>query len=207
MSLRNTIILVDDHAAVRAGYRRFLDDEHDMLVVGEAANSEQAYELLGQTGCDVLVLDISLPGQSGLDLLKRILIKWPKQRVIVLSMHDSPVIADKALQLGAMGYVTKSSEPEELVMAIRRTAAGLQYQSKDLASEEQAAALTARETDIVRLLVQGKTLDQVAESLGISSKTVSNNLSQIRQKLGLNTDFELAAWAWSQGLAEAPPRA
>lgn len=207
MSLRNTIILVDDHAAVRAGYRRFLDDEHDMLVVGEAANSEQAYELLGQTGCDVLVLDISLPGQSGLDLLKRILIKWPKQRVIVLSMHDSPVIADKALQLGAMGYVTKSSEPEELVMAIRRTAAGLQYQSKDLASEDQAAALTARETDIVRLLVQGKTLDQVAESLGISSKTVSNNLSQIRQKLGLNTDFELAAWAWSQGLAEAPPRA
>jgi DNA-binding NarL/FixJ family response regulator len=207
MSLCSAIILVDDHAAVRAGYRRFIDCEHDLKVVGEAGNSEQAYELLRQQDCDVLVLDISLPGQSGLDLIKRVLIKWPKLKVLVLSMHDSPVIAEKAIGLGAKGYVTKSSDPDELVLALRSALGGKTYISKDIEVQQQKSELSARETDVVRLLLEGKTIDQAAELLGISSKTVSNNLSQIRQKLGLQTDFELASWAWSKGLGPAPPQA
>lgn len=207
MAIRSSIVLVDDHAAVRAGYRRFIDCEHDLKVVGEASNSEQAYELLRQQDCDVLVLDISLPGQSGLDLIKRVLIKWPKLKILVLSMHDSPVIAEKAIALGAKGYVTKSSDPEELVQALRRALGGNTYVSKDIEGQQQKSDLSARETDVVRLLLEGKTIDQAAELLGISSKTVSNNLSQIRQKLGLQTDFELASWAWSKGLGQQPPQA
>lgn len=206
MSLKSRIILVDDHAAVRAGYRRFIECEHELEVVGEAGSAEQAYDLLQQKPCDVLVLDISLPGQSGLDLIKRLLLKHPKLLILVLSMHDSPVIAEKALALGAKGYVTKSSEPDELVDALRRIIGGVSYLSKDIESQQSKAELSAREMDIVRLLVEGKTIDQTAESLGISSKTVSNNLSQIRQKLGLQTDFELTAWAWSNGLGASLPK-
>lgn len=207
MAIRSSIVLVDDHAAVRAGYRRFIDCEHDLKVVGEASNSDQAFELLRKQDCDVLVLDISLPGQSGLDLIKRVLIKWPKLKILVLSMHDSPVIADKAIALGAKGYVTKSSDPDELVLALRSTLGGHVYVSRDIEGQQQKSELSARETDVVRLLLEGKTIDQTAELLGISSKTVSNNLSQIRQKLGLQTDFELASWAWSKGLVPPPPQA
>lgn len=205
MAICSKIILVDDHAAVRAGYRRFIDCEHDLKVTGEAGNSEQAFELLRQQECDVLVLDISLPGQSGLDLIKRLLIKWPRLHILILSMHDSPVIADKAISQGAKGYVTKSSDPEELVLALRRIQSGHTYISKDIEGQHSPAELSARETDLIRLLLEGKTIDQAAELLGISSKTVSNNLSLIRQKLGLQTDFELATWAWSKGLALTPP--
>ena len=120
MTLESRIILVDDHAAVRSGYKRFIDSESDMVVVGEASNAEQAFAMLKTTSCDALVLDISMPGQSGLELIKRVLLKWPKLAVIVLSMHDSPVVATKALEQGAKAYVTKSSDPEELILGIRK---------------------------------------------------------------------------------------
>lgn len=201
MSLHTRIILVDDHAAVRAGYRRFLELEEEFKVVGEASNAEQAQQLLQTEDCDVIVLDISMPGQSGLELIKRILIKWPELKVVVLSMHDSPVVAQKALSQGAKAYVTKSSDPEELIEAIELAMSGRSYLSKDVRHAEQVE-LTARETDIVRLLVEGKTIDETAISLGISNKTVSNNLSQIRSKLDLQTDFELARWAMEKGLGK-----
>lgn len=201
MSLRTKIILVDDHAAVRAGYRRYLELEEEFKVVGEASNAEQAQQIIQTEDCDVIVLDISMPGQSGLDLIKRILIKWPEIKVVILSMHDSPVVAHKALAQGAKAYVTKSSDPEELIEAIEFTMGGRTYLSKDVRTPEQVE-LTARETDIIRLLVEGKTIDETALSLGISSKTVSNNLSQIRSKLDLQTDFELARWAIEKGLGK-----
>lgn len=203
MTLESRIILVDDHAAVRSGYKRFIDSESDMVVVGEASNAEQAFGMLKTTACDALVLDISMPGQSGLELIKRVLLKWPKLAVIVLSMHDSPVVATKALEQGAKAYVTKSSDPEELILGIRKALGEQSYVSSDVQS--QSTGLTPREVDVVRLLVEGHTIDQVAVSLGISGKTVSNNLSQIRQKVGVQTDFELAFWAWSQGFGKKPP--
>lgn len=233
MPLESRIILVDDHAAVRSGYKRFIDTEHDMRVVGEASNAEEAFALLKTTQCDALVLDISMPGQSGLELIKRVRLKWPRLPLVVLSMHDSPVVASKALEQGAKGYVTKSSDPHELILGLRKAmneqthvspdveSQGLSFethnQNQDLASEgrgsdpeensslTQSTGLTPREVDVVRLLLEGKTIDQVATSLGVSSKTVSNNLSQIRQKVGVQTDFELAFWAWSQGLGRKPP--
>lgn len=233
MSLESRIILVDDHAAVRSGYKRFVDMEHDMRVVGEAANAEEAFTLLKTTPCDALVLDISMPGQSGLELIKRVKLKWPRLPLVVLSMHDSPVVASKALEQGAKGYITKSSDPHQLIQALRKAmneqthvspdveSQGLSFETQNhnqnLADEDkisdqeessamtQSAGLTPREVDVVRLLLEGKTIDQVAASLGISSKTVSNNLSQIRQKVGVQTDFELAFWAWSQGLGRKPP--
>lgn len=232
MSLESRIILVDDHAAVRSGYKRFIDTEHDMRVVGEAANAEEAFALLKTTQCDALVLDISMPGQSGLELIKRVRLKWPRLPLVVLSMHDSPVVASKALEQGAKGYVTKSSDPDQLILALRKAmneqthvsadveSQGLSFEalSNDLVPNGQegvsvpdespatpGGGLTPREVDVVRLLVEGKTIDQVAASLGISNKTVSNNLSQIRQKVGVQTDFELAFWAWSQGLGRKPP--
>lgn len=217
MTLETRIILVDDHAAVRAGYRRFIDSEPDLQVVGEASHAEQAYQLLSDTPCDVLVLDISMPGQSGLEFIKRVRLKWPRLTLVVLSMHDSPVVATKALEQGARAYVSKSSEPDELISAIRHAHAGQSYLSRDVASQQGASPrpsqpnlvstelLTPRELDVVRLLVEGQTIDQVATNLGISGKTVSNNLSQIRQKLGVQTDFELAFWAWSHGIGRKPP--
>ena len=118
-------------------------------------------------------------------------------------MNDSPVVASKALEQGAKAYVTKSSDPEELILGIRKALGEQSYVSSDVQS--QSTGLTPREVDVVRLLVEGHTIDQVAASLGISSKTVSNNLSQIRQKVGVQTDFELAFWAWSQGFGRKPP--
>ncbi|WP_334119667.1 response regulator transcription factor [Limnobacter sp.] len=203
MQLESRIILVDDHAAVRSGYKRFIDSESDMVVVGEAGNADMAFALLKTQPCDVLVLDISMPGQSGLELIKRVRLKWPTLALVVLSMHDSPVVAAKALEQGARAYVTKSSDPNELILGIRKALGEQTYVSTDV--QAQASGLTPREVDVVRLLVEGHTIDQVAGSLGISSKTVSNNLSQIRQKVGVQTDFELAFWAWSQGFARKPP--
>jgi DNA-binding NarL/FixJ family response regulator len=230
MPLESRIILVDDHAAVRAGYKRFIDSEIDMIVVGEAGNADQAFALLKTMTCDALVLDISMPGQSGLELIKRVRLKWPK--LALVSMHDSPVVASKALEQGARAYVTKSSEPEELIQGIRMALGEQTFVSSDVQSQglltgtwpqpgqdklsqathetpelgpDLTCGLTPREVDVVRLLVEGHTIDQVAVSLGISGKTVSNNLSQIRQKLGVQTDFELAFWAWSQGFGRKPP--
>lgn len=203
MQLESRIILVDDHAAVRSGYKRFIDSESDMVVVGEAGNADLAFDLLKTQPCDVLVLDISMPGQSGLELIKRVRLKWPMLAVVVLSMHDSPVVAAKALEQGARAYITKSSDPHELITGIRKALGEQTYVSTDV--QAQTSGLTPREVDVVRLLVEGHTIDQVATSLGISSKTVSNNLSQIRQKVGVQTDFELAFWAWSQGFARKPP--
>ncbi|WP_171035200.1 response regulator transcription factor [Limnobacter alexandrii] len=232
MPLESRIILVDDHSAVRAGYKRFIDSEHDLSVVGEASNADQAFALLKTQACDALVLDISMPGQSGLELIKRVRLKWPRLALIVLSMHDSPVVAAKALEQGARAYVTKSSEPDELIQAIRMALGEQTFVSSDVQTqgmltgalpvqppEKQnvpsdgtgesptvtASGLTPREVDVVRLLVEGHTIEQVGISLGISGKTVSNNLSQIRQKLGVHTDFELAFWAWSQGFGRKPP--
>ncbi|HEX4856347.1 MAG TPA: response regulator transcription factor [Limnobacter sp.] len=229
MPIESRIILVDDHAAVRSGYRRFIDSEHDLAVVGEAGDANQAFSLLKTMACDALVLDISMPGQSGLELIRRVQLKWPRLALVVLSMHDSPVVAAKALEQGAKAYITKSSEPDELIMGIRKALVGQTYLSADVQKQtqqpinpqqdtsattdgevpEQIAPggdlLTAREVDVVRLLVEGNTIDQAAAALGISSKTVSNNLSQIRQKVGVQTDFELAFWAWSQGFGKKPP--
>lgn len=203
--LQCKILLVDDHAAVRAGYRRFIEMEKHLLVAGEASNANDAWALLEQEKIDLAVVDISMPGQSGFELIKRLRLKHPTLKIVVLSMHDTPVIASKAIEQGANGYVTKSSPPEELIQVIHRVLGNQVASSSDIENAQvNVEVLTAREMDIVRSLTAGATIEQTAISLGISAKTVSNNLSQIRQKLNLQTDFELAFWAWNKGLNTRP---
>ena len=200
------VMLVDDHAVVREGYRRLLEDEPDLQVVAEHGDADAAYAALGrlpQGTADVLVLDLSMPGRSGLDMLRRTSLRWPTLRVLVFSMHDSPAMVAQALKAGAAGFVTKSSAPALLVDALRRVGRGeTGVLSPDLAQAVNSPAavaphraLSAREFDVLRGLVEGLTLDQIAARLHVSSKTVSNYQTQIRQRLGLATAIDLLHYA------------
>ena len=200
------VMLVDDHAVVRAGYRRLLDDEAGLRVVAECGDAESAYAALGPAAAataDVLVLDLSMPGRSGLDMLRRARLRWPRLRVLVFSMHDSPAMVAQALAAGAAGFITKSSEPALLVAALRRVAAGEQaVLSPDIAGAAQAPGaapphqvLTAREFEVLRGLVEGLSVEQIAARLHLSPKTVSNYQTQVRQRLGLQTAVDLLHYA------------
>ena len=199
-------MLVDDHAVVRAGYRRLLDDEPDLVVVAEHGDADSAYAALGarpEGTADLLVLDLSMPGRSGLDMLRRAHLRWPSLRVLVFSMHDSPAMVAQALAAGAAGFVTKSSAPAVLVAALRRVGRGeTGVLSPDIAGAAQAGAgaapqqvLSAREFEVLRGLVEGLSVEQIAERLRLSAKTVSNYQTQIRQRLGVGTAVELLRYA------------
>lgn len=200
------VMLVDDHAVVRTGYRRLLQDEPDLQVVGEYGDADAAYAALGrqpQGSADLLVLDLSMPGRSGLDMLRRARLRWPTLRVLVFSMHDSPAMVAQALKAGADGFVTKSSEPALLVAALRRLGRGeTGVLSPDIAAAAAAPAaeppqqvLSTREFDVLRGLVEGLSVEQIAERLHLSPKTVSNYQTQIRQRLGVATAVDLLRYA------------
>ena len=200
------VMLVDDHAVVRTGYRRLLELEPDFEVVAEFAGADAALNALARLGAeavDVLVLDLSMPGRSGLDLLRRARLRWPGLRVLVFSMHDSPGMVVQALRAGAAGFVTKSSEPDELVQALRRVAQGATgVLSRDVASAVAAGnavppheTLSPREFQVLLGLVAGDEIDAIAMRLHLSPKTVSNYQTLIRQKLGVNTAVELLRYA------------
>ena len=200
------VMLVDDHAVVRAGYRRLLADEPDLRVVAEHADADAAHAALlalppGEV--ELLVLDLSMPGRSGLDLLRRVRQRWPTLPVLVFSMHDSPALVAQALQAGAAGFVTKSSEPAALVAALRRVARGetgvlspdIACAVVSLAAAAPQQLLSAREFEVLRGLVEGLTVDQIADRLHLSGKTVSNYQTQIRQRLGVATAVDLLRYA------------
>ncbi|MES2718326.1 MAG: response regulator transcription factor [Pseudomonadota bacterium] len=200
------VMLVDDHAVVRAGYRRLLELEPDCVVSAECADGDSAYALLQQRQpprVDVIVLDLSMPGRSGFDLLRRIALRWPLLRRLVFSMHDSPAMVAQALAAGADGFVTKSSPPEVLVDALRRVAAGAQrVLSPDIAdaavrpaAQAPHLALSTREFEVLQGLLAGEALDAIAGRLHLSAKTVSNHQTLIRQKLGVGNAVELLRYA------------
>lgn len=206
-------MLVDDHAVVRAGYRRLLEMEEDMRVVAEHGQADEAYAMLGRLlpgGLDALVLDLSMPDGGGLSLLRRVHQRWPLLQVLVFSMHDNPAMVRQALKAGAAGYVTKSNEPEVLVRALRRVALGerevLSPDVQSAAAQAPAPAphldLSPREFDVLQALVQGLSLEQIAERLRVAPKTVSNLQSQLRQRLGVSSAIELLLYAQRHGLAE-----
>jgi len=204
------ILLVDDHVVVRAGYRRFLEQEPDCQVIAEASSGEEAYATLQTLSPDLVILDLSMPGQGGLSVLRRIKLRWPLLPVLVFSMHDSPAFVTQALRSGATGYISKSSEPSFMIQAVRHVVRGVQTFSPDIAASLATSAsdgsatlgLSAREFDIFRLLASGKSHEDIAALLNLSVKTVANNHSQIRQKLDIGSDIELYRLATECGAAD-----
>ena len=198
------IVLVDDHAVVRSGYRRLLSAEPDFDVVGEAASAPEANALVQQVRPDVAIVDLSLKGSSGLEAIAGMRARLPALRVLVLSMHDSAGHVAQALKAGAHGYLTKRSEPEELIAGIRAVLRGTRVLSSDVAATAPAPldGLTPREFDMLRLLVHGESVQAIAAQLTVSPKTVLNTLTSVRQKLGADNDFRLMHLAARLGIVE-----
>jgi len=205
------IMLVDDHAIVRAGFRRLLEQQANYQVVAEAGDAETAYALFVEHRPDVVVLDLSMPGVSGLDLVRRISAREPSARVLVFTMHEDAQLAERAIQLGARGYVTKSSAPEVLASAVADMMAGRVAFSPDVAQSlavskvtgegDPLAALSAREFEIFRLIARGQTVSSIAALLSLSVKTVANYHSLIKQKLGIASDVELVLLAQRRNIS------
>jgi two-component system, NarL family, invasion response regulator UvrY len=205
------VLLVDDHAVVREGYRRLLEREPGIQVTGEAADAAQACAYARALQPDVVVMDIGLPGVSGIEAMRRMLADRASLRVLIFSMHDDAIFCSRAIDAGALGYLSKSSAPEALVEAIYAVSRGEHYLSPDV-SENLARqrlttapfsleALTAREFEILRLLVRGETVGAIAATLGLSEKTVANHQTALREKLGVRNGVQLALRAAELGLA------
>lgn len=210
MSARVTALLVDDHAVVREGYRRLLEVSGGITVVGEAASAAEAYQQFCALSPDVAVMDIALPGVSGIEALRRILAHEPEARVLMFSMYEDAIFVRRALDAGAAGYLTKAAAPRVLVEAVATVASGRRFLSPDVAQmlalqpihAERAThdVLSAREFEVLKLLAEGSTLNEIAQQLGLNPKTVSNHQSAIRQKLGAETATQLLRAAMRLGL-------
>ncbi|HEY1735529.1 MAG TPA: response regulator transcription factor [Methylovirgula sp.] len=213
------IMLVDDHAIVREGYRALLQRQPQLSVVAEAADGAQAYRLYKGTAPDLVIMDLTMPGLGGIEAIKRIRQWDPNARILVFTMHQNAAYAIQAIRAGAKGYVTKSSPPDALLSAVFDILKGRIALSPDidhelalsrLADEPQAVSiLSAREFEILRMLLAEKTTDDIAEALHISPKTVANTRYLIKGKLNVASDIELVRLALRQGLldpaqAEAP---
>jgi len=201
------VLLADDHAVVREGYRRLLEIEPDMVVVGECPDAESARAYLedNPAAVDVLVLDLSMPGYGGLALLRHATAAWPALRVLVFTMHDSATIVAKVLDAGAVGFITKSSAPDVLVDAVRRVAAGeravLSPDVVQRSTHQPPLRLAPREVEVLQLLVQGCSVEEISRRLELSIKTVANYQTLVRQKLNAPTAIELLRVAQRHGLA------
>ncbi len=207
--LRLRVMLVDDHPVVRAGYRRLLELEPDFEVVGEYGDVDAALEALAACADELpqaVVIDLAMPRRGGLELVRELRQRHPGVRALVFSMHDTPAIVSEALRLGAAGFVTKGSPPEELVRSLR--CVGVQKApvlSSDLAArhvlqqDADAERLTLKEIEVLRLLAAGEPLQAIAEALQLSSKTVSNYQTSIKHKLGASTPIELLRYARERG--------
>lgn len=205
MSGPTRVLLVDDHAVVRQGYRRLLDDEPSISVVGEASNASEACERARSLDPDVVVMDIALPGVSGIEATRRMLKDQPQLRILMFSMYDDAIYARRALEAGALGYLSKACAPEVLVRAIYAVSRGERYVSPDVAANvarsaaqpgrSEIAALTPREFEVLRLLLQGETVRSISDKLALSEKTVANHQSAIRDKLGARNGAQLARLA------------
>lgn len=204
------VLLIDDHALVRAGYRYLLNSTGQLLVVAEAATASAGYRHVLRGGIDVVVLDLSLPGAGGLEVLRRLQQRNCGARVLVVSMHDEAAMIDRALGLGAIGYLCKRSDPEMLVEAVMAVAAGRRFVDPSIARHAAPRhslgldRLTGREFEIFRQLAEGHPVETIARSMCLSAKTVANYGTAIRSKLRVENRAELARIALAAGIV-APP--
>jgi len=201
------VLLADDHAIVRDGLRRILAADTGFEVAGEAANGDEALALVRANDYHVAVLDMSMPGLSGIDLVKRLKLEKPKLRLLVLSMHGEQQYAARALKAGASGYLNKDSAAGQLLGALRKVAAGGVHVSDAAAASLVAGAggapheaLSDREFEVLRLLAQGLSPTEIGERLHLSVKTVSTHKTRVLEKLGLGGTAELVRYALEQKL-------
>lgn len=203
-----SVLLIDDHAVVREGYRRLLERDGGIAVIGESADAAGAYDSFCALNPQIVVMDITLPGTSGIEVMRRMLGARAAARVLMFSMHEDTIFATRALQAGACGYVTKASAPHVLVEAVLAVADGRKYLSPDIAHKlalrdvggAQSDGLSARELEVLGLLTQGRSVKEIAAAMGLSSKTVANHQSNIKQKLDADTAIELLKRAADLGL-------
>lgn len=213
MTQPTCIMLVDDHAVVRAGVRRLLEQQSGFSVVAEAESGERAYQLFGEHLPDITIMDLTMPGMGGMEAIRRIIARYPTARVLVLSMHENAAFASQALKAGAKGYLAKSGLAEELVGALQALVRGQTYISAEVAkkialqtlqgSDDPMQQLSAREFEIFRLLAEGQDNEAIAQALKISGKTVANYQTIIKQKLGVNSPVELVRLAIRHGVIDS----
>ena len=207
------ILIVDDHAILRAGVREMLSDEDDLQVVAEAGSAEEALQTLRNTAVDVVVLDITLPGQSGIDLLKQLRRDRPELAILVLSMHPERSFAVRLMRAGANGYVPKMIVPEELVKAVRAVGMGRRYitpivaelLASDCAADEEGPLhnrLSERELQVFTRIARGISPAVMANELGLSVKTVSTYRARILEKMAMRSNAEIAAYAVRKQLVD-----
>jgi len=206
------VIAVDDHPVVRRGMEQIIAAERDMQVVGDAESAREAINIIRQTACDVVVLDITLPNGSGLDVLSQLKSERPALPVLIMSIHDEKQYALRVLKAGASGYLMKNSIPEELIKAIRKVTAGGRYVSPSLAEglvsgfsspgKSPHEKLSDREFQILCLIASGKSLKDIGATLSISGKTVSSYRTRIMEKMNMKTNADLVGYALQNKIIE-----
>jgi two-component system invasion response regulator UvrY len=207
------VLIADDHALIREGLKKILDGESDMTVVGEANNVVELVTQLKRLAVNIILLDITMPGESGLDALKELRQKYPQVPVLILSFHPEHRFAVRALKAGAAGYLTKESAAEEVVQAIRKVVGGGKYVSaalaEQLATELDTASdkplhetLSDREFQVMRLIAAGKKSSEIAEELAVSVNTINTYRMRIFEKMKMESNVELARYAVDHGLIE-----
>ena len=206
------VMLVDDHAVVRMGFKLLLESAPDVKVIAEAESGEQAIRLYGEHHPDVVVMDITMPGLGGLEAIERILAKDSTARLLVLSAHEDSVHPKRVLNAGALGYLTKRSAPEELIKAIRTVAGRKMYLEANIAQQmaiqqlsgekNPVDVLSPREFEVFMALAQGKSTNDIAETLCLSPRTIGTHLYNIKQKLNAGNQAEIALIAMRSGLID-----
>lgn len=207
------IVIADDHAIVREGLKRIVASADDMQVVGEACDGNEVMQRVRDLNFDVLMLDLSMPGRSGMETIKLVRAEKPKLRVLVLSMHQELQYAVRAIKSGASGYMTKESAPDLLLQAIRKIASGGAYVSAEVAEQLALHAmpgsatlphesLTEREFEVMQLLVVGTSVTNIAAKINLSVKTVSTHKTNLMQKMALENQSELIRYAMRHGLVQ-----
>jgi len=210
------IVVADDHTIVREGLKQLLSAAGDLTVVGEAQNGHETLERVRGLEFDLLLLDMSMPGKSGIELIRQVRAEKPRLRILVLSMHEEHQYAVRAIRAGAAGYLTKESASRQLVEAIRKVASGGAFISAEIAQQLALgampdakgplhAALSDREFQVFKLIADGKSVSDIAERLNLSVKTVSTHKSNILQKMNMTTTAELIRYAINQRLVDDGP--
>ncbi len=209
MEKKITVLLVDDHSLVRRGFRRMLEDESDMEVIGEAGNGEDSIKLAKELRPQVVVMDCALPGVNGLQATRQIMEDSPRTAVLMLSMHAESTWVRQAIEAGARGYVLKNAMDLELGAAIRKVAAGEtvfdpQVEQQPVLKGERNSALTQRELEVLQMIVDGKSNKEIAVVLDLSANTIAVHRANIMNSLGIHKTAELVVYAIRAGLVNVP---